>query len=948
MFPMNDRKREKNPKFISGLKNLKGKKYIRPQSPERHVELLDTVRMQMQISEAMDAFAKRRLVQFASVKAWGQINVPEISLGLLNGTFRSDFPNERSYNQWKSRQANILEEYFSVGTDKNERRMIQVSLGKIRNSQEWDKKLSPSERSEILFSLRQSLSVLASRPGRFSLRGETYFWSSCYHLNVRLYEKLLSGLFDILEDGQLLEDTEELLLIMKLTWALLGITPTVHCALYGWVLFKQFVRTEEAILLKTAIREIRKVISSDVNDGREDEYLSSLICSVAYGGAEIKLNLVHSVLLSISSWCDSKLQDYHLHFSQKPLIFKGVMTMALLGTYELDASSKFKLIRSDESGEVASRKVRAYVEKSAEAACKRVTDEIYMGTEGHKSHPLALIATKLKVNAEKELSDYFPVLRHWYPAAARVASLRIHIFYGERLMPYLRNVVSLSEEVREVLSAANALENCLYELYFAAGQENGSSLLSSDGFVHYQIGEISRPIILDWIIAQHARIMEWTGRAFDLEAWEPLSIQQKQAASAVEVFRIIEETVDQLYELKLPIDITHLQALLSIVFHTLDAYLRKIASRLVDRKYLYPPVPPLTRYKEATFPVIKKKLMESTLLDNEVNVKLKELTTTKLCIKLNTLQYIQKQIYVLEEGIKKSWASARPSEGHEHPKDNYEGASGRILDTCVESVDELFAATFDCIRDTASHTIRSICEFIGTKVVFLDLRESFLFRLFRGGVDGARLDSMLPHLDTALNQVCGLIDNTLRDRVVSSIFRASLEGYVWVLLDGGPLCAYSDLDISMMEDDLNMLKDLFVADGEGLPRSLVEEEAKFAHQVLTLFSLPAESVIQMLLSSSEQISPDVETQKYGQRSLGEADTLIRVLCHKKDSEASKFLKLHYQLPASCEYDDGQTEEPSSRSPLVSDLLRRTASSRWEMGNNSFKSLKKKLQDQRWL
>lgn len=32
-----------------------------------------------------------------------------------------------------------------------------------------------------------------------------------------------------------------------------------------------------------------------------------------------------------------------------------------------------------------------------------------------------------------------------------------------------------------------------------------------------QIGEIARPIILDWIIAQHARIMEWTGRAFDLE-----------------------------------------------------------------------------------------------------------------------------------------------------------------------------------------------------------------------------------------------------------------------------------------------------------------------------------------------------------------------------------------------------------------------------------------------
>lgn len=33
----------------------------------------------------------------------------------------------------------------------------------------------------------------------------------------------------------------------------------------------------------------------------------------------------------------------------------------------------------------------------------------------------------------------------------------------------------------------------------------------------WQIVEVARPIILDWIIAQHSRILEWTGRAFDLE-----------------------------------------------------------------------------------------------------------------------------------------------------------------------------------------------------------------------------------------------------------------------------------------------------------------------------------------------------------------------------------------------------------------------------------------------
>lgn len=942
-----NRRKDKNPKFLSALKSRKGKKYMQSQSPERHMELLDTIRMQMQISETMDAFAKRRLAQVASVKTWGQINIPEIALGLLNGTFRSDFPSEKSYIQWKHRKANIIEECFSFAS-RTEKGAVANLLGKIRNTEEWDSKMPPYERSDILLALRQFLSILSSKPGRFGVQGETYFWTSCYHLNVRLYEKLLCGLFEILEDGQLIEETDEVLNIIKLTWPLLGITQKLHSALYGWILFQQFIGSEDIMLLDHAIREIRSVLLSEAREQREDEYMDSLMCSAAHGGCEVELNLVQSICLSISSWCDSKLQNYHLHFTQKPSVFKGVTTMALLvGNYEVDKSGNFKLFESDQLSKIVARKVRAYIERSTDASCKKAMDQIYFGSETERTHPLALMATKLRIIAEEELNVYYPVLCHLFPEAGVVALIKLHQFYGERLTPFLKEVSSLSEDVRVVLPAAIMLENCLKELYHSTYHENGLNFSHGEEFVHYQIGEISRPIILDWIIAQHSRIMEWTGRAFELEQWEPLSHQQKHAASAVEVFRIIEETVDQLFKLRLPVDITHLQALLSIVFHTLDAYLQKIASQLVDKQNLYPPMPSLTRYKETPFPVMKKKLVESTVLDKEVNKKLHELTTAKLCVRLNTLQYIQKQISLLEEGIRESWESAQQSCGQSRV--GIPETSGRILDACGESVDELFAATFDCFRDSAAHAIRSICEFIGARVVFWDLRESFLYRLYRGSVEDARLDSLLPHLDSALNNVCDLIDDMLRDRVVASISRASLEGYVWVLLDGGPSCAFSDLDIPLMEDDLNLLKDLFIADGEGLPRSLVEEEAKFAHQILSLYSLQAESVIQLLMSSSEHISMGLETHKYGHRCLGDADILLRVLCHKKDREASKFLKQHYQLPGSSEYDEAHGEESISISPLVADLLRRTASSRWaDKGHSSFRSLKKKLQETTWM
>ncbi|KAL8147567.1 hypothetical protein AgCh_005042 [Apium graveolens] len=57
-----------------------------------------------------------------------------------------------------------------------------------------------------------------------------------------------------------------------------------------------------------------------------------------------------------------------------------------------------------------------------------------------------------------------------------------------------------------------------------------------------------------------------------------------------------------------------------------------------------------------------------------------------------------------------------------------------------------------------------------------------------------------------LSNICGYVDDILRDLVVASIYKASLVGYVWVLLDGGPSCAFSDADVKLMDEDLHILK----------------------------------------------------------------------------------------------------------------------------------------------
>lgn len=61
------------------------------------------------------------------------------------------------------------------------------------------------QRTECLKSLREIANPLAERPARGDLTGEVCHWADGYHLNVKLYEKLLLSVFDVLDEGKLTE-----------------------------------------------------------------------------------------------------------------------------------------------------------------------------------------------------------------------------------------------------------------------------------------------------------------------------------------------------------------------------------------------------------------------------------------------------------------------------------------------------------------------------------------------------------------------------------------------------------------------------------------------------------------------------------------------------------------------------------------------------------------------
>ncbi|URD81413.1 hypothetical protein MUK42_00819 [Musa troglodytarum] len=848
----------------------------------------------LEISEAISALTKKGLRNFTLKMMHKQADVPRITLQLLSVICSSDFLTERSYVRWQKRQANILEELLLHSISS-----ISVTPAKLSN---LISNLRNNRIAETLKALRNYAAELSSMPGKFGIPHETLYWTESYHFNIKLYEKLLSSVFDVLEDGQLLQEAEEILAVLRLTWPILGITEKIHDALFAWELFVQFVQTGELKLLKLTVVELHKALSCEEGD-MMGQYTSSLSCSVVASGGRRVLNLVDSVIFNINMWCCNQLEDYHLHFNQDNCsTFQDLLALACLtGSSFPYECAEIKYIRPTAENLSASKLAHMFVEKSIGATYRRVLN--FLDAENlEKDHSLVMLANKLKAVAEKEYTLFSPVLCQQYPEAGIVAAVLLHQLYGKHLNPFLEVVSHLSESTIKVLAASNSLECYLtYILHSAYGEKKRSPTVN---YIHpYQIRSFCSPLIAHWVQTQQNNILEWTQRAVNIEDWEPLSNRQRQAASIIEVFRIIEEIVDQFFSLNLPMDMSHLQSLLIGIRQSLQAYLLHIVNQQVDKSLLYPTPPALTRYEESVNPFTKKKPVEHLMLEDKTMNQLNDLTLPKLCVKLNTLHYLREQLDALEDAIKHSWVLLQTDDGQifDVAKDDLPTSSG--------TVEELFTI-FDDVRRRAVCASDMIVDFIGARAIFWDLRNSMIFSLYQGSVENARFEIFIPMLDEVLDTVCDLIVDLLRDQVVSSIFEATMDGYIWVMLDGGPARVFSESDAAMMQQDLNVLKDLFVADGQGLPQDVVEKEARLGEEILDLYAMKAETIIDMLMSASQQIPNHPEIKKPGRRSATDVDTLLRVLCHKKDKCASKFLKIRYQLPRSSDYEDTTGKVPS--------------------------------------
>ncbi|XP_021888352.1 uncharacterized protein LOC110807520 isoform X1 [Carica papaya] len=885
IVPSKEKRKDKRSKLIKKLGRSTSESVRQSQSATGLVGLLETMRVQLEISEAMDIRTRQGLLNALAGKVGKRMDTLLIPLELLCCTSRTEFSDKKAYIRWQKRQLNMLAEglinHPAVGFGEAGRKASELRnlLLKIEESESLPSSTGELQRTECLRALRETAIPLAERPARGDLTGEVCHWADGYHLNVRLYEKLLLSVFDMLDEGKLTEEVEEILELLKSTWRVLGITETIHYTCYAWVLFRQYVITSERRIIRHTIEQLNKIPLREERGPQERLHLKSLYAKIEGEEGCRELSFLQSFLSPIQKWADKQLGDYHLYFSEESVMMEDMVAVALI-TRRLLLEESEGVMQS--TSDIDRDQIESFISSSIRNAFTRTLQAVDK-LDTMSEHPLALLAEETKKLLEKDSSTFMPIFSQRYPQATAVSASLVHKFYGNKLKPFLDGAEHLTEDVVSVFPAADSLEQYILTIISASCLEENVEVYFRK-LIPYQIEPISGTLVLRWLNSQLARILSWVERAIQQERWDPISPQQRHGSSIVEVYRIVEETVDQFFALKVPMRPMELSSLFRGIDNAFQVYANHVIDKLGSKDDLVPPVPVLTRHRrEAGIKAfVKKELFDSKLHDERRSAEISVHMTQTLCVQLNTLYYAVSQLNKLEDSIWERWKRKKPAEKISIRKS-------------LNDKSKSFAQkdNFDGSRKDINAAIDRICEFTGTKIVFWDLREPFIDNLYKPSVSQSRLEAIIEPLDTELNKLCDVIMEPLRDRIVTSLLQASLDGLLRVLLDGGSARVFFPTDGKLLEEDLEVLKEFFISGGDGLPRGIVENQVARVRHVVRLHGHETRELVEDLKSGSSTDAPG-SRGKLG----ADSQTIIRILCHRSDSEASQFLKKQYRIPKS--------------------------------------------------
>uniref|UniRef100_A0A0E0NZN0 MHD1 domain-containing protein n=1 Tax=Oryza rufipogon TaxID=4529 RepID=A0A0E0NZN0_ORYRU len=831
IVPQKEKKKEKRNKLMRKLGRSKSEStQSQTQRQPGLVGLLETMRAQLEITESMDIRTRQGLLNAMVGKVGKRMDNLLIPLELLCCISRAEFSDMKAYLRWQKRQLNMLEEglinHPVVGFGELGRKVNE--LRNLFRKIEESESLQPSAVEVQRTECLRSLREVATSLSERPARGD------------------LTGEVCHWADGYHL-----------------------NVALY-----EKMLGSEQG-LLKVVIEHLRKIPLKEQRGPQERLHLKSLRSSVDAEDSFQDFTFFQSFLSPVQKWVDKKLNDYHLHFSEGPSMMADIVTVAMLIRRILGEENNKGMESPDRD------QIDRYITSSVKSAFVKMAHSVEAKADTSHEHVLASLAEETKKLLKKDTTVFSSVLSKWHPQSAVVSASLLHKLYGSKLKPFLEHAEHLTEDVVSVFPAADALEQYIMSVMASVVGDDGLDSICRQKLAPYQIESKSGTLILRWVNGQLERIETWVKRAAEQETWDPISPQQRHGASIVEVYRIIEETADQFFAFKVPMRTGELNSLCRGFDKAFQVYTQLVTGPIVDREDLIPPVPVLTRYKKelGIKAFVKKEIHEVRTVDERKASEIIQLTMPKLCVRLNSLYYGISQLSKLEDSINERWAR-RKSESINIRRSMSEKSKSAVSSQKNQ---------FDGSRKEINAAIDRICEFTGLKVIFWDLQQPFIDNLYKNNVSQARLDAIMEVLDTVLNQLCNVIVEQLRDRVVTGLLQASLDGLLRVILDGGPTRVFSPSDATLLEEDLEILKEFFISGGDGLPRGTVENLVSRVRPVIDLIKQET----RVLIDDLREVTQGAKS-KFGT----DSKTLLRVLCHRNDSEASHYVKKQFKIPSS--------------------------------------------------
>ncbi|XAR69295.1 hypothetical protein NMG60_11000828 [Bertholletia excelsa] len=848
---------------------------------KRPLTVGELMRVQMRVSDTTDSRIRRALLRIAAGQVGKRIELMVLPLELLQQFKSSDFTDQQEYEAWQKRNLKILEAglllHPHLPLDKSNaayQRLQRIINGAL------DRPMETGRNNEAMQALRSVVTSLAARSSDGSLM-ESCHWADGFPLNLRLYEILLEACFDGNDETSIIEEVDELMELIKKTWGILGINQMLHNLCFSWVLFNRFVATGqvEIDLLCAADSQLAEV-AKDVKSTKDPMYS----------------NILSSTLSSILGWAEKRLLAYHDTFNSGNIdLLQSIISLAVSAARILveDISNEYRRKRRGEV-DVARNRVDTYIRSSIRTAFAQIMEKADSSRRASRNQQnplpvLAILAKDVGELASKEKGFFSPILKQWHPLAAGVAVATLHACYGNELKQFISGITELTPDAVQVLRAADKLEKDLVQIAVedSVDSDDGGKAIIRE-MPPYEAEAAIANLIKIWIKARIDRLKEWVDRNLQQEVWNPQANQEGFAPSAVEVLRIIDESLDAYFRLPIPMHPALLPDLMAGLDRCLQYYITKAKSGCGSRNTFIPTMPALTRCTTTTkFQGVWKKKEKPTNSqrrnsqvatmngDNSFGI-------PQLCVRINTLHRIRMELEVVEKRI---ITHLRNSESAQ-----------------VEDFSNGLGKKFELAPAACLEGVQQLSEALGYKVIFHDLSHLLWDGLYVGEPSSSRIEPLLQELEQNLTVISDTVHERVRTRVVADIMRASFDGFLIVLFAGGPSRAFSRQDSQIIGEDFKSLKDLFWANGDGLPAELINKFSATVRDVLPLFQTDTESLIERFRrltmetygSSAKSRLPLPPTS--GQWSSTDPNTLLRVLCYRNDEAASKFLKKTYNLP----------------------------------------------------